>query len=68
MMTQEGMQVFSAAARVPVTRTDVDYTTVDPDILPERGFDYLDMSDWDLIVHEQVPLQRRVSAILGGAR
>jgi iron(III) transport system substrate-binding protein len=68
MMTQEGMQVFSAAARVPVTRTDVDYGNVDPDILPERGFDYLDMSDWDLIVHEQVPLQRRVSAILGGAR
>jgi iron(III) transport system substrate-binding protein len=64
ILTQEAMQLIADAEAKPVTRTDVDYSRLDPDVIPRPGTQAVDGSAWDYVVNERRPLGDRARAIL----
>jgi iron(III) transport system substrate-binding protein len=64
ILTQEAMQIISDAEAKPVTRTDVDYSRLDPDVIPSPGTRFGDGSAWDYVINERRPLGDRARAIL----
>jgi iron(III) transport system substrate-binding protein len=65
MLTQEAMQLIADAEAKPVTRTDVDYAKLEPDVIAQPGVNFFDTAAWDWVVNERRAAQQRVRDILG---
>ena len=63
-LTREAMQLIADAEAKPVTRADVDYSRLDPDVIPLAGTRVVDGGEWDYVVNERRPLGDRARAIL----
>ena len=64
MLTQEAMQAIANSDGVATTRTDVDYSKVDPNIIPAPNGTYFDENNWAYVTGEQTALFARIKPLL----
>jgi iron(III) transport system substrate-binding protein len=64
MITKETMQLLSVVEGKPVTRTDVNYGHLSPDVLPEPNKEYFDTGAWNYVISLRQKLRDDVRKIL----
>ncbi|MGH7833825.1 MAG: ABC transporter substrate-binding protein, partial [Candidatus Binatia bacterium] len=64
MISKEGMQILSDVEGKPVTRTDVNYAHLSPDVLPEPNKEYFDTGAWNYVISLRQKLRDDVRKIL----
>jgi len=66
MLTQEAMQTLVNADGTATTRTDMDYSKIDPDVVPQPNHNYFNEADWTYLTTEQRPLFDREKVLIQG--
>ena len=65
IMTQEGMQLYQDLEGMPVTRTDVDRSSLMvPETIPQPGVEYFDTADYTYVTTESKKLFGKLKGLL----
>jgi iron(III) transport system substrate-binding protein len=67
MLSKEAMEILSEVEGKPVTRSDVNYAHLSPEVIPEPNKEYFDTADWNYVASLRQKLREDVRKILSEA-